>query len=316
MSTEGKTKDEIQEVVDDSDDSSDDEEEDVLQCKLVVLGDGMVGKTSLIKQFVHGDSAFDKSYCQTIGLNFYSKDLELQGKGGQHHKIRMQLWDIGGQSIGSKMIANYIFNANIVLLVYDGTSQSSFENLDDWYGKVKECLDAHELRVPCVTALVGNKSESSFCWGGDGGKGAGGVGWGGGGGGGGGRKRGYFLLCTAPPCCTYLAPRCAPSSSASSAFPSAFDLPCPPQPRSISRSRTLDLHLDLDLICSPARGSRDWTPALDGDPGKYSRIHEEESGSHGWEGGATTFYSVCQDWRQRPQPVLLHGRNLCLWPGS
>ena len=164
MSAEEKNEDDaIKQVVDDDSDDSDDDEEDVLQCKLVVLGDGMVGKTSLIKQFVHGDSAFDKSYCQTIGLNFYSKDLELQGRGKdkrQQVKIRLQLWDIGGQSIGSKMIANYIFNANIVLLVYDGTNQSSFESLEDWYGKVKECQESLEQQVPCV-ALVGNKSRSS-----------------------------------------------------------------------------------------------------------------------------------------------------------
>jgi hypothetical protein len=49
----------------------------------------------------------------------------------------VQVWDIGGQSIGSKMISNYIFGAQVVLLVYDITDYQSFQNLEDWYRLVR-----------------------------------------------------------------------------------------------------------------------------------------------------------------------------------
>lgn len=42
---------------------------------------------------------------QTIGLDFMLKRLELPGK----TNVALQIWDIGGQQIGSKMLGNYIF---------------------------------------------------------------------------------------------------------------------------------------------------------------------------------------------------------------
>ena len=49
----------------------------------------------------------------------------------QQVHVAMQIWDIGGQSIGSKMIKNYIYGAQAVLLCYDVTSYTSFQNLED-----------------------------------------------------------------------------------------------------------------------------------------------------------------------------------------
>ena len=66
-----------------------------------------------------GDS-YDKSYKQTIGLDFFIKSLTLPGG----VSVAVQLWDIGGQSIGGKMIKNYIYGAHAVLVSRaDGASQ-------------------------------------------------------------------------------------------------------------------------------------------------------------------------------------------------
>ena len=46
--------------------------------------------------------------------------------------VAVQLWDIGGQSIGGKMIKNYIYGAHAVLLCYDISNYQSFQNLEDW----------------------------------------------------------------------------------------------------------------------------------------------------------------------------------------
>ena len=62
-----------------AEDSSSEEEEDSepenLQYKIVVLGNGTVGKTSLISRFCQDQ--FARSYKQTIGLDFFVKRLEL-----------------------------------------------------------------------------------------------------------------------------------------------------------------------------------------------------------------------------------------------
>ena len=65
------------------------------------------------------------------------------------------MWDIGGQSIGSKMLGNYIYGAQVVLLCYDITNYQSFQNLEDWYRLVRRTFGSRAL--PYV-ALIGNKS--------------------------------------------------------------------------------------------------------------------------------------------------------------
>lgn len=63
---------------------------------------------------------------------------------------------VGGQSIGSKMITNYIAGAHAVLLCYDITNYESFANLEDWYRLVLRTFDRTQLPY---TALVGNKND-------------------------------------------------------------------------------------------------------------------------------------------------------------
>eukprot|EP01083_Nonionella_stella_P153242 492034_1 len=70
--------------------------------------------------------------------------------------VALQIWDIGGQSVGSKMIKNYIFGADAVLLCYDITNYESFQNLDEWIGLVERACT--EATMPYL-ALVGNKKD-------------------------------------------------------------------------------------------------------------------------------------------------------------
>ena len=70
--------------------SSDGEEPENLQYKIVVLGNGTVGKTSLIMRFC--EDHFGKSYKQTIGVDFFVKRIELPG----NIQVALQVWDIGG----------------------------------------------------------------------------------------------------------------------------------------------------------------------------------------------------------------------------
>ena len=85
-----------------------------------MLGNGTVGKTSIIMRFC--EDYFGRSYKQTIGVDFFVKRLELPGD----VNVALQIWDIGGQSIFSKMISTYIFEANAIIFAYDITNQQSF----------------------------------------------------------------------------------------------------------------------------------------------------------------------------------------------
>ncbi|XP_076461443.1 ras-related protein Rab-28-like [Babylonia areolata] len=130
--------------------SDSDEEGPDQQLKLVILGDGASGKTSLCMRYAQ--EQFQKQYGQTIGLDFYLKRIVLPGS----VHVALEIWDIGGQTIGSTMLSNYIFGAHGVILVYDITNYSSFENLEDWYNAVKKVCAGGPL--PHV-ALLANKVD-------------------------------------------------------------------------------------------------------------------------------------------------------------
>ena len=95
----------------DQEDSGDEEPEN-LQFKVVVLGNGTVGKTSIIMRFC--EDYFAKSYKQTVGVDFFVKRFEMPG----NHYVALQVWDIGGQSIFGKMIQTYIYEANAVSIYH------------------------------------------------------------------------------------------------------------------------------------------------------------------------------------------------------
>ena len=130
--------------------SDSEDEPENLQYKIVVLGNGTVGKTSIVHRFC--EDYFAKSYKQTIGVDFFVKRLEMP----DNLFVALQVWDIGGQSIFGKMVSTYIFEANAVILVYDITNHQSFVDLEDWLQLVQKTFEGKELPI---IALMGNKID-------------------------------------------------------------------------------------------------------------------------------------------------------------
>lgn len=134
---------------------NDEEEIQSFQFKVILLGDGAVGKTSISIRFA--EDQFSGQYKQTVGVDFFTKRIELNS----HAQVTMQLWDIGGQSIGSKMLSNYIAGAHAVLLCYDITNYESFANLEDWYRLVNRAFSSRGQPVP-YCALLANKNDLKY----------------------------------------------------------------------------------------------------------------------------------------------------------
>jgi Ras-related protein Rab-28 len=115
-------------------------------CSLTVIGDGSVGKSSIINAFK--TEGFLPVYKQTIGCDFYEKSLPVRGK-----NISLKVWDIGGQSIHSKNISQYVGTSNELFLVYDVTNMDSFNNLDDWLRIARKYSSSQHIYI------VGNKID-------------------------------------------------------------------------------------------------------------------------------------------------------------
>jgi len=129
----------------------DENEPEYVQYKVIILGDGAVGKTSLAMRFC--EDHFAKTYKQTIGLDFFVKRVTLPGD----VNVCMQIWDIGGQSIGGKMVTNYIHGSHAVVLTYDITNYQSFQHLEDWLALVRRSFGSS---LPYMV-LMANKCDLS-----------------------------------------------------------------------------------------------------------------------------------------------------------
>jgi len=116
--------------------------------KVVVLGDELAGKTSLVCRYV--DDTFEEHPPSTIGVNLHSKTAYLE----DGRSLRLQLWDTAGQERYHSLIPSYIRDAAAAVVVYDITSQSSFQKTRSWVAFARA-----ERGNEAVLALVGNKSD-------------------------------------------------------------------------------------------------------------------------------------------------------------
>lgn len=100
-----------------------------VEYKVALLGDGGVGKTSLVKRYVL--SKFSEEYQKTLGTTVYKKELFLI-EGGEKIRVKLIIWDIMGQNIFPRVIKGYLQKTSGVILVCDLTNKESFINLLEW----------------------------------------------------------------------------------------------------------------------------------------------------------------------------------------
>ncbi|KAK2949480.1 putative GTP-binding protein yptV2 [Blattamonas nauphoetae] len=137
--------------------SEDEEEEiEIKQIKMIFIGDSAVGKTSIIQRFTQNRFDSEQKYKQTIGLDFFMKEVEITAS----LHASLQCWDIGGQTIGQKMIKSYLRGSHAIFFVYDVTDAKTFENLEKWMEFVKEVIK-ETGKVPYL-ALIGNKTDLGY----------------------------------------------------------------------------------------------------------------------------------------------------------
>jgi len=116
--------------------------------KLILGGDGAVGKTSMVHRFV--ENAFASDYKSTIGTSIMKKECNFEGL---NSRVRFVIWDLAGQAQFKRVRQSYLANAEAGILVYDVTNQSSFENIEIWHNEVIKASPGISL------ILVGNKID-------------------------------------------------------------------------------------------------------------------------------------------------------------
>ena len=121
--------------------------------KLLLVGEPEVGKTSLIKRYV--DNFFEEGYQITLGVDFLSKTVTLDGDDGDQELI-YQIWDVAGQSGFTNFRHLYLKKAHGVFLVFD------LSRIEETYNKLKRWRDDVQEQSPTAKIIViGNKDDLS-----------------------------------------------------------------------------------------------------------------------------------------------------------
>ena len=114
--------------------------------KVVIAGDGNVGKTSLVRRYCEGK--FDTSRVATIGVDFQTHTVDLPS--GQ---VKLSIWDMAGQERFRVVRGGFYRGSLAAALVFDITNPSSLTNLESWYQEISEVAPNQKF------IIIGNKID-------------------------------------------------------------------------------------------------------------------------------------------------------------
>jgi len=114
--------------------------------KVVLIGEGGVGKTSTLNRFVKNQ--FQEQYILTIGANFLKKEVKFKKT-----TVNLIIWDMAGQSRFASFRKNFYTDTSGALLIFDLTRADTYYKLENWIKELNESAG----EIPFV--LIGNKCD-------------------------------------------------------------------------------------------------------------------------------------------------------------
>jgi small GTP-binding protein len=125
-------------------------DKDNISCKVVLVGDTGVGKTSIIERYIN--NKYDENQKTTLVSSYTFKKIDIKK---YNKSISLDIWDTAGQEVYRSLSKNFYLNASIGILVYDITRKASFESIRDyWYEQLKTFGEEK-----MVFDIVGNKTD-------------------------------------------------------------------------------------------------------------------------------------------------------------
>ena len=116
-----------------------DQGEGALACKVVLIGESGVGKTSIISHYI--SNTFKSQLMATSGANYSGKNVIMED---DNQTINFEIWDTAGQEKFRALAKVFYKNAAVCVLVYDITRKSSFEELKKyWIKEIKENTESN-----------------------------------------------------------------------------------------------------------------------------------------------------------------------------
>lgn len=136
-----------------------------LKCKIIVLGESGVGKSSLLTRYAL--DTFTDEIAATIGVDFRTKNFKFtpgdssnNGNNGggasslsNEHVVALALWDTAGAERFRALSSSFYRGTDAIICVYDVTSEESFKSVKRWLDQAREFLP----HTPAL--LIANKVD-------------------------------------------------------------------------------------------------------------------------------------------------------------
>ena len=113
--------------------------------KIIVSGDGGVGKTSFLNQLIN--DSFDANCELTKGVDFFSKNINING-----HEYNFVIWDFAGQNQFKRFLSDFVDGSLAAFVLFDLTRYNTLEDVEEWIYK----LSAYG-NIPAF--ILGTKSD-------------------------------------------------------------------------------------------------------------------------------------------------------------
>ena len=122
------------------------------KCQLLIIGNSIVGKTSILKKYT--TKFFNENYLATVGLDFFTKDETIDNK-----IIRIKIWDTAGQERYKAITKCFFQRAQGIIIVFDVTNKKSFDDLKIWIDSINSQSQLTEDLENMPIIIIGNKID-------------------------------------------------------------------------------------------------------------------------------------------------------------
>ena len=122
---------------------------DEINIKLIIVGDGGVGKTSIVNAYL--EKSIPESYIPTIGSNISKKEYNINTS---DIGLRLNLWDLGGQRSFNPLNPTFFKNVDAAFLVFDLSKPETLSEIQNIYLK-----NLTKYSEECLTFIIGNKLD-------------------------------------------------------------------------------------------------------------------------------------------------------------
>ena len=126
-----------------------DKQEKTLQIRILIIGEDLIGKTSIIERYVN--NSYIEKYLVTIGMDVRLKRLEIN-----NCDVDVAINDTAGQERFRSMTRMVYKSSDGILLGFDLTNKKTFDQINYWIESIEE---NKRKDYPLCVVLFGNKCD-------------------------------------------------------------------------------------------------------------------------------------------------------------